>query len=169
PFIASAPEGGWLAVVGDPENEILVHSVADLLQGRPGPQRLRGVGEPVRTATFVRKGAVDWGLQLGRAPQAGPDDLVFDLTNRRFSPSAVGWTVSQPAAGGWEAKLVPTAPLGGQPNQPTRSPRSLGVYQAGNMVGRGIPVRPARTGGNPDAVQVTAHGLLPPGPAAVPI
>ena len=102
---------GWPSS-GNSENEILVHSVADLLQGVLEPQRLRGVGEPIRTATFVRKGADDWGLQIGRTPRAGPDDLVFDLTNRRFSPSTVGWTVAR----GGIRRLA-------DPARPTRLPR----------------------------------------------
>ena len=45
PFIAASPAGDWLAIVGNPANEILVYSVADLLQNRPSLQKLRGVGE----------------------------------------------------------------------------------------------------------------------------
>src|SRR5262249_12447833 len=96
PLIASAPEGGRLAIVGNPENAILVYSVVDLLQKRPHLQILRGVGESIVTATFVRHGTGDWGLLIRRTPQADPVELVFDLTNRRFSPSAAGWSVALP-------------------------------------------------------------------------
>jgi hypothetical protein len=82
PFIASAPDGSWLAIVGTNDNEILVQSVADLLRDPERFQRLRGVGEPMRAATFVRKGADDWGLRIRRTAQEGLVDLVFDLMNR---------------------------------------------------------------------------------------
>ncbi len=58
--------------------------MADLLQNRPSLQKLRGVGEPIDSASFVRKGTDSWGLQLRLTPEIGPEDPVFDLTNRRF-------------------------------------------------------------------------------------
>ena len=169
PFIASSPDGGRMAIVGNPENEILVHSVADLLQGRPDPQRLRGVGEPVKTATFVRKGADDWGLRIGRASGAGQDDLVFDLTNRTFSPPSVGWTVAEAGSGDWRTALVPPARRDGPRGRPLFWPWYLWVYHRKQVIGPGIPVRPDRQDARPEDIRVTAHALLPPGRAPVPI
>ena len=60
PYLAATTEGDYVAVTGNPENSILVHSAADVLKGQPVTRTLRGIGEPIKTATFVVKGG-DWG------------------------------------------------------------------------------------------------------------
>jgi hypothetical protein len=166
PFIASSPDGDWLAIVGNPENEILVQSVADLLREPARFRKLRGVGESIRAATFVRKGANDWGIRLRRMTQEGPDDLVFDLANRRISPPAADWTVMEARSDDWQTKRV--EPYAAAPGQPLY-PWYLWIYERGNVVGPGIRIRPDRPSASPNDVWVTAHALLPPGPLPVPI
>src|SRR5262249_23571795 len=138
----------------------------------PNPRGLAGRGgggELIRRATLVRKGAEDWGLWLGLAPEGGPDDLVFDLTNRRFSPDPGGWTAASAGSGEWQTHLAPPTPRAGAPDRPSLWPSRLWIYERGKVVGPGIAILPDRPEASPSAIQVTAHGLLPPGPAPVPI
>src|SRR5262249_3017328 len=128
-----------------------------LLQDRPQLQTLHGVGEPIGAATLVRKGAEDWGLLIRRTPQGGPDDLVFDLTNRQFAPSPAGWGEASSASDDWQTVLKP--PYRARP----LSPWYLWIYERGNVVGPGIPILPERESAGKEDVQVTAYALLPPG------
>jgi hypothetical protein len=169
PFAAPSPDGGRLAVVGDPENEILVHDVDRLLQDRPEPQKLRGVGESIGAAAVVRKGP-DWGLRVRRTPHANrgeppppvaPGDLVFDFTNRRFAPSPEGWTVSAPAPSAWQTAL--SLPPPDEPSKRQLLPWHLFVYENRRPVA-GIPFDPESPSSPPDSVVVTDFALRPPMP-----
>jgi len=163
PFVASAPGGDWLAIVGNPSNEILVHSVADLLQNRPSLQSLRGVGERISSAIFVRKGADDWGLRLTLIPEAGPNDQVFDFTNRRFSPNTEGWTPALSVPDPWQTQL--TFVTLDRPDVPSR----LWIYQDQKQFGPGVKIFPESDSPRLDSVQVIVNELLPPIRLTVPI
>ncbi len=163
PFIAASPGGDWLAIVGNPANEILVYSVADLLQNRPSLQKLRGVGEPIDSAGFVRKGTDSWGLHLRLTPEIGPEDPVFDLTNRRFSPSTEVWTPAESDRAGWQTLLVLA-----KPDRPDISTH-LWIYQNQKPLGPGVKIFPESDSPRLDSIQVTAHELLPPTRLTIPI
>jgi WD40 repeat protein len=163
PFVASAPGGDCLAIVGNPANEILVYSVADLLQDRLSVQKLRGVGEPIDSAIFVRKGADDWGLRLRLSSEGGPDEQVFDFMNRRFSSSKEGWTPAQSAPDGWQTLLTLAKPE--RPGVPSH----LWIYHNQQPLGPGIKVFPESNSPRLESVQVTALELLPPTRLTIPI
>jgi WD40 repeat protein len=98
PLVAAAPDGTRLAIVGNPGNEVLVHAVDDLLGGRVEPERLGGKGEPIASATFVRKDRDQWGLRIERP---GREPLILDAANRRFLPPSNDWLPAAAAPGDW--------------------------------------------------------------------
>jgi hypothetical protein len=157
PFVAAASDGARLAVIGNPENEVLVLTVDDLLRGRSQPERLSGEGEPIQSVSFVRKG-LDWGFRIKGKGDAA---LLFDVANRRITPDSGGWTPADAALGEWQTLLVDAQPAdrpGGDP-----IPARFWVYHRQQPRGPGITIRSDSVAG-PAAVQVTAHALLPPGP-----
>src|SRR5262249_35008130 len=83
-----------------------------------------------------------------------------------ISPSAAGWTVAQAGSDDWQTNLV--RPYRAAPDGPLY-PWYLWVYERGNVLRPGIPIRPDRPSAGLEDVWVTAHALLPPGRTAVPI
>ncbi len=168
PFAASSPDGTRLAVVGDPGNEILVYSVADLLDQRTEPERLGArKAERIGHATFARKGP-DWGLWLRRSPegQAG-------RSNPRGRAGRGGLRLHEPAvrqpcgrleaidprAGAWQARLDP-------PRQDGTTgrviPGSLWIVENQKPVGPGIVLNPEIPANTPGVVRVTDYRAAPP-------
>jgi WD40 repeat protein len=160
PFLAAAPDGARLAVVGNPENEILVHDVATLLknQGRPEAQRLSGDGQPIEAVSFVRNGPEQWGLRIertGRAP------LVLDIANRRWAPGLDGWVPAVAPVGDWTIEL----------DRQEGQPLTLRIAERGKGVGPGIRLVPEGRSSAIADVELTARALLPArrGPARDPL
>ncbi|OAI46957.1 hypothetical protein AYO44_01910 [Planctomycetaceae bacterium SCGC AG-212-F19] len=112
PALSVAPDGRFIAAAGNKEHEVHVFAVADLLNNKEAPQRLRGAGATIQRAAFMKKGQTA-GLVLsettrtgmGQAPtgpQAG--DLVFDFAGRTLTADTAGWNLDAPAAAGWEVQ-----------------------------------------------------------------
>jgi hypothetical protein len=161
--VAPSADGSRLAVAGSPRGELLVCDLPALLANRPTPwQTLRGDGEPVRAAAFVRNDRTrDWGLAItleGRAPGPETPQLVFDLANQRLGDPR-GWSAQALDPGGWQTR--PVAPKAGAPAESWEASQSLWTYKDGNAVAA-IALPPDNPSNAPEYVQVTAHALRRP-------
>jgi WD40 repeat protein len=125
PVMASSPRGQYLALAGNPKNEIWVYDIPTLRREGAIPQRLRSVGKTISEVAFARKGKADVGLILrgssngepSRPLGTGPGDLVFDFSGRSLAsdPRAHGWETTSPAKAGWQ--IVKVAPQGKSGNK----------------------------------------------------
>jgi WD40 repeat protein len=114
PVVTASPRGQYLAVAGNAGHEVHVFAVADLLRGRDGRQRLRGVGTAQAQSVFVKKGP-DLGLALreARPGASGPaeplprsGDQVFDFRQRALTDDLHGWLPDTARLDGWEFRPV---------------------------------------------------------------
>jgi WD40 repeat protein len=113
---ALAASSGHVAVAGGASHQILVYSVADLLDGtqqRVEPQRLQGVGTTFRQVAFAAKGG-HLGLLLSSrrkggpglpADAPGPGESVFDLSGGKLLGDSGGWERVGPVQDGWKVQL----------------------------------------------------------------
>jgi WD40 repeat protein len=129
PVVAAIPNGHFLAVAGNNNHEIRVHSVADLLNNVARPtQVLRGVGVSMAGAAFVRQGNGNLGLMLSTTPAKNPGepvraprggDFIFDFASRKIAPYEDGWKLDTLDRGEWQARVEQPAVIaitkGGQP------------------------------------------------------
>jgi WD40 repeat protein len=88
PALAASPDGRWLAVAGNREQEVLVFNVEGLLGRKRTPQRLSGDGTVMEDVAFVRKGQTQ-GLRL---KERGGRTMIFDFEEGRLSGGGEeGW------------------------------------------------------------------------------
>jgi WD40 repeat protein len=108
PVVAASPRGRHVAVAGRKEtHEIRVYAIDDLRLGPAKPQILRGIGTSFQYVKFVQNGD-RLGLLLNEQPEAEdavrsprPNDLLFELKDRRLSSELGGWKPAVPAANGY--------------------------------------------------------------------
>jgi WD40 repeat protein len=151
PIVATAPNGGHVAVTGNTRNVIAVYAVDDLVRNRGEPKLLRSVGVSFREVTFLRKGD-DFALQLRERSEA--KELVFDFRGRRVLDTNTGWAPSRPNAAGWDVEETDVKPDG-----KTVRERRVQVRRGGQVVGtvrlnpaqevKAWAILPARQGGLP--------------------
>jgi WD40 repeat protein len=115
PVMAADPRGEYLAVAGNQDHTIQVHSIRALLNAeKPAPKKLAGEALSFRHVSFVRRGK-DLGLLLNRdlrkerggvppQPDATRGDWIFDFSKRRLSDDLAGWEAAHPKAGSWSAR-----------------------------------------------------------------
>ena len=125
PVVSAAPGGAYLAVAGDPEHEVRVYGITDLLAGKNVFQPpLRSVGVAQRYISFVARDK-ELGLlfneQAETAGSARRDakkgDLVFDFEKRELLDPK-GYTISTPKVEGWTVTVSPAAAEEGKPAKP---------------------------------------------------
>ncbi|MCI0459726.1 MAG: hypothetical protein L0Z62_22475, partial [Gemmataceae bacterium] len=159
PVLAAGPRGRYLAVAGNPDHEIAVFAIADLLRNRAEARRLRSTGAAMQGVSFVQKGE-DLGLRLQekrralpgqppRAPQGG--DLIFDFRQRTLSADHSGWQPAPPRLEGWKVDIS---------FSPDKKTQRVSVSHDGRLVGT-IPLNPKQ--------ELTRAAVLPRGPFPVPI
>ncbi len=155
PLALVASAGRHVAVAGNTDHEILVFAIADLLQNRGEPQRLRSVGAAPRYASFVLRDK-DLGLAISQTPKTGvgqspraprQGDIFFDFARRRLFDDPAVWKLDTPALGNWRVQLA--REKGDRGEQAV-----LTVFQGGAAAGPAIRL-------NPDTV-VNDYALLPP-------
>jgi WD40 repeat protein len=155
PFVTASADGSSLAVAGNAADQVRVYSVTDLLAGRDTSQVLQGDGNPVRYATFARRGN-DVGLFVGSSAVSAPGgpppapkvgDVVFDATNRRVVPYTPDWTLP-PQPAGWRAVVDQDDIV------------RVRVEREGQVVGR-VSLKPMNPANPPARVGLTEFALSP--------
>jgi WD40 repeat protein len=159
PSLASAPGGSYLAVAGDADHAIQLHTVAALRKNQADPaMTLHSPGVTQRYVAIVKKGDAlglllneqgrDW-KQATRGPVQG--DWVFGCGTRGISSNLAAWKPFFPQPGGWDADV----------QTPAGQPPVLTLRQGERQITR-ITLRPNQT--------VTAFAWLPPtSPLSLPL
>ncbi len=103
PALATAPNGRYLAVAGNPSHTIRLYAIADLLRNKTAPfQELRSAGTIMRSVAFVKNGK-ERGLLLNEKA-AGPGGLVYDFAKRTLTDNLRGWQTDAPPPVGADLK-----------------------------------------------------------------
>ncbi|HJT77864.1 MAG TPA: hypothetical protein VJ739_11745 [Gemmataceae bacterium] len=156
PILTASPDGRFLAVAGSRARSVRVYQLAGLpdaeVRLRPLPP-LRGVGTPVRSVAFARKGkalglflSAEAGRDFADPPGGGAEGALLDFAGRRLTRDAEekqGWAVAGPA--GWSVQCLPA---------PGRKSATLEWSGGGGGMRVPIPLRPGE--------EVTAQAVVPP-------
>jgi WD40 repeat protein/5-hydroxyisourate hydrolase-like protein (transthyretin family) len=107
PDMAASADRNYLAIAGNPNHEIQVYTIPELLRGPSEPQHLAGLTSTPADVEFVEnQGAI--GLRMHDAMTAKRDvtsNYVFDLSNSRMvrQTEQASWKSSRPKLEGWSA------------------------------------------------------------------
>lgn len=106
PAMSTSPTGKVLAVAGNPNHEIDIFEVDQLLSGQAQPERLKGNSLTLSRIDFVeRQGEI--GLRLHEASRADVDAMsqaVFNFSGNRIEHVGnSSWEVRAPVHQGWSA------------------------------------------------------------------
>jgi WD40 repeat protein len=125
PVVSAAWGGSYLAVAGDPDHEVRVYGITDLLAGKNIFQPpLRSVGVAQRYVSFVTRDK-ELGLLFNEQSEAAGSarrdakkgDVVFDFEKRELLDPK-GYTISAPKVDGWTVSVSPAEAEEGKPAKP---------------------------------------------------
>ncbi len=106
PDMAATADGKFLAIAGNPNHEIQVYKIPELLLGPAEPQHLASLTSTPTAVEFVEnEGALGLRMRDATPPKGSLSNYVFDLSNSRMvrQTEQAAWRSSQPNLDGWSA------------------------------------------------------------------